>query len=139
MKKKLLLLFSGWAMLSCGSSEEIKYEQYLVNGEQHYLKHCSNCHQADGSGLKDLYPPLAGSDFLADKELVICLIRNGMSGEIKVNGKVYNQPMPANKQLYQLDIAELTTYIYNKWGNSKEITDVNTVKKTLRECKISGR
>jgi mono/diheme cytochrome c family protein len=135
MKKNLWVIFSGLLLASCGSSEEIKYEQYLVNGEQHYLKHCSNCHQADGSGLKDLYPPLAGSDFLNNKELVICLIRNGMSGEIKVNGKSYNQPMPANKQLYELDIAELTTYIYDKWGNSKEITEVSSVKKTLGECK----
>lgn len=135
MKKSLCVIFSGFLLASCGSSEEIKYEQYLVNGEQHYLKHCSNCHQADGSGLKDLYPPLAGSDFLNNKELVICLIRNGMSGEIKVNGKVYNQPMPGNKQLYELDIAELTTYIYTKWGNSKKITEVSSVKKTLGECK----
>ncbi len=48
-----------------------------------------------------------------------------------VNGKKYNQPMPANNQLTNLDIAEVVTYIYNEWNGETKITEVKEVEKVL--------
>mgnify|MGYP006211655313 FL=1 len=42
--------------------------------------------------------------------------------------------MPANKQLQGIDVAEITTYIYNEWGGETTITDVKSVKKILDTC-----
>jgi cytochrome c551 len=128
---KILLLII--ALTSCQSKEQIRLDQYFVNGKNIYEAQCANCHQKDGKGLANLYPPIAGADFLKNKERVIYIIKNGVSGEMMVNGKTYNQQMPANPQLYDLDIAALTTYIYNQWGNEKSITEPDSVKKILEK------
>lgn len=106
----------------------------IINGRELYLKNCANCHQENGAGLGDLYPPIAGSDYLKNKEKVICIIRNGVSGDMVVNGKTYNQAMPANPELYDLDISSLVTYIYNEWGNEKTTTETYDVAQVLEHC-----
>ncbi|MFN3489469.1 MAG: c-type cytochrome [Emticicia sp.] len=120
-----------FVLSSCQSDEKIKLEQYYIGGKEIYELNCANCHQKDGKGLQNLYPPIAGSDYLKDKEKVIYIIKNGLAGEILVNGKKYNQPMPANNQLTNLDIAEVVTYIYNEWNSETKITEVKEVEKVL--------
>lgn len=116
-------------------SSSTKFEQYYIQGEQLYIKNCSNCHQKTGTGLGLVYPPLKQSDFLINNvEQVICLIRNGKKGELIVNGKSYNQPMPAMPSLTDLEIAEIATYIYNSWENELGIVDVQDVSKLLLVC-----
>ena len=61
------------------------------------------------------------------------LIKNGISGEMLVNGKKYNQAMPANNQLQNLDIAEVVTYIYNEWKFESKITTTEEVEKVLNK------
>ncbi|WP_128544981.1 c-type cytochrome [Larkinella soli] len=122
-------------LASCQSEEEIKRQKYFVEGLRLYTQHCANCHQPDGKGLEALYPPLNGSDYLVNKEKVICLIRYGMSGPIEVNGRRFNRPMPANNQLTDIDVAAITTFIYNKWGNEKTITDVRATTRVLDKCR----
>jgi len=118
----LLFTFS-----ACSSDEEVKYEQYVIAGAEIYKKNCSNCHGLDGSGLRDLYPPIKGSNYLQEKNKLVCIIKNGLEGPISVNGKTYNQKMPAAKGLYDLDIAQLITFLNDKWGNSKTIVEVGDV------------
>lgn len=121
-------------LAGCQSEEEIKRQKYFAAGQRVYVQNCANCHQRDGSGLEALYPPLKGADYLQNKEKVICLIRHGLNGPIVVNGKRYNRPMPANPQLADIDVATLTTYVYNQWGGEKVITDVKTVSRVLEGC-----
>jgi mono/diheme cytochrome c family protein len=112
-----------------------KFKQYYNQGEQLYVKHCSNCHQKDGSGLGRLYPPLNKSDYMNKNfEDVICLIRNGKKGELIVNGVSFNQPMPGVPTLTDLEIAEIATYIYNTWEHKRGITEVKDISKILTEC-----
>lgn len=120
---------------ACQSPEEVKFKQYFVQGEQLYIKHCSNCHQKEGTGLGLLYPPLNESDFM-DKNLeqVICLMKNGISGEIRVNGKAFNQPMPGVPTLTDLELAEIATYIYNNWGKNKGLIEIEQVTNSLAAC-----
>lgn len=120
---------------ACQSQEELKREKYFVEGYQLYTEHCANCHQTDGKGLEALYPPINGSDYLKNKEKVICLIRYGQSGPITVNGRRFSRPMPANPQLTDIDVAAITTYIYNKWGGETVITDVKEASKILDACR----
>lgn len=119
---------------ACQDPEEIKREKYITEGIRLYQLNCANCHQKDGAGLGSLYPPLAKSDYLADKNTVICLIRNGQQGPIVVNGKRYNRVMPALVQLSDLEVAEITTYVYNKWGGETTISGVKDISKVLATC-----
>ena len=120
--------------LSCQSEEEMKRQRYITEGILVYKNNCANCHQNKGEGLASLYPPIAKSDFLADKNAVTCLIRYGQQGPIVVNGKPYNRPMPAQPQLSDLEVAELVTYIYNEWGNETKLTGVKDVTPILKTC-----
>ncbi|MBC3789748.1 hypothetical protein [Spirosoma utsteinense] len=43
--------------------------------------------------------------------------------------------MPAQPQLSDLEIAELTTYIYNEWSTETTVTDVKTVTPVLDQCR----
>jgi cytochrome c551 len=129
------LIITIYFLSSCQSDKKVKLEQYYIGGKEIYEQNCANCHQKDGKGLQNLYPPIAGSDYLKNKENVILLIKNGISGEIIVNGKKYNQPMPANNQLQNLDIAEVVTYIYNEWKFETKITETETVEKVLKASK----
>lgn len=120
---------------SCQNAEEIKRNQYFVEGLELYKTHCANCHQIDGAGLEGLYPPISEQYLTKNKLKVICGIKYGLVDTVTINGKEYNQPMPANFNLEPLEIAEITTYIYNKWGKENKITDVNFVKEQLENCK----
>jgi mono/diheme cytochrome c family protein len=131
------ILFIGLIALfaACQSKEEILYQQYVVEGRSIYEKNCSNCHQSDGSGLRDLYPPLAKTDLwkrVTQKQLV-CIIKQGQKGEIKVNGKPYSGYMPANAKLEAIDIAELVTFMQDQWGN-KKVYSFDEAKAALKNC-----
>ena len=117
------------------TSESPKFTQYYNQGKELFENNCSNCHQKNGTGLGRLYPPLNKSDFV-DSRLneVICIIRNGKSGEIIVNGIQFNQPMRGVPSLTDLEIAEITTYIYNSWERSKGIVEVQHVTSVLQGC-----
>lgn len=110
------------AFSSCQSKEETERQKYISEGIALYKNNCANCHQVDGAGLAGLYPPLAGSDYLkANKNAVICSIKYGQQGPIVVNGKRYNRVMPVQLGLSTLEIAEITTYIYHKWGGDDKV------------------
>ncbi|TAE23402.1 MAG: cytochrome c [Cytophagales bacterium] len=117
---------------SCQSQEEIKRQKYITEGILQYQNNCANCHGRDGKGLAALYPPIAGSEYLAKKDSIIHIIKYGQQGPIMVRGKRYNRPMPAQTHLSDLEIAEIVTYIDAEWNNSKEITDMKYVRKLLQ-------
>jgi cytochrome c551 len=136
-----LLLFSicGNIMWGClgktGKQESVKFQQYFAVGEQLYVKNCSNCHQKSGVGLGLLYPPLNTSDFMdKNPEKVICLIKYGIEGELLVNGSHYNKAMPGIPSLTELEIAEISTYLFNSWGRKNGIIETERVSRTIEHC-----
>jgi mono/diheme cytochrome c family protein len=115
--------------------EKTKFINYFRQGEQLYIKHCSNCHQASGTGLGRVYPPLKDSDYMKNNfEAVICLMKYGMEGELIVNGVQYNKAMPGVPSLTDLEVAEIATYIYNSWDNSRGLVEVKDVGQILNTC-----
>lgn len=91
----------------------------MESGKQIYAKTCFACHQANGEGIPNAFPPLAESDYLNDDvNRAIDIVLNGKTGEITVNGQKYNSVM--TKQAISSDeVADVLTYIYNSWGNNK--------------------
>ena len=86
-------------------------------GKDIYNRVCAACHQASGEGVPNVYPPLAKSDYLADKVKAIQQVLHGKTGEITVNGKTYNGVMPP-QQLNDEEIALVLTYVYGNFGNT---------------------
>lgn len=126
-----------WLIFQSCHTRDPKFQQYMVEGERLYMAHCSNCHQKDGSGLGLVYPPLASSDYIISNfDQTICLIKNGTKGEMIVNGKSFNQPMPGIPSLTELEIAEIATFITNSWGAEKGMVEIKTVSKSLNTCSL---
>ena len=120
---------------SCQSEQAIRTAQYAVNGQKLYAVHCQSCHGAEGEGLGGLYPPLTDSTFLnANREQLACMVKNGLSGPIEVNGKIFDTEMPANQALAPVEIAYLLTYIGNSFGNTMGIFTQEEVQTALAAC-----
>jgi hypothetical protein len=84
MINKLAILGIMIVGISCNSREEITRQQYVVEGMNLYQTNCANCHQVDGSGFKDLYPPLAKTDLWQRVKMsdLACIIKNGQKDSI---------------------------------------------------------
>jgi len=104
-------------------------EQQIADGKGIYTKVCVACHQAQGQGMEGAFPPLAKSDFLnADVDRAIDIVLHGKQGEITVNGKKYNSVMTPQPLSVQ-EVADVLTYVYNTWDNSKKVVTPEMVQK----------
>ena len=105
------------------SSENILLAQAGTKNKQNspaeqYLANCGACHQSDGQGLPGAFPPLADSDFIQnDPWVLVEATVVGLSGPLMVNGKEYNNIMPAMSYLTDDELARILTYVLNSWGN----------------------
>lgn len=92
-------------------------EEKMAAGKRKYEAVCSACHQLDGSGIPQAFPPLAKADYLnKDKNRAIRVVMHGLQGKVTVNGEAYNSVMP-QLILSDQEIANIMTYVYNSWGN----------------------
>jgi len=131
---KFLFVFAlacAFTLLSVTAQSQDK-AALMAKGEKVYKGYCQTCHQANGQGLANVYPPVAKSDYIAAKGMkdVINGIIWGRSGEMVVNGKKYNgvmTPIPSNYT--DEDIAAVATYVMNSWGNPGGVATVADVKK----------
>ncbi len=90
-----------------------------VLGSKVYAVYCAACHQRNGLGDSQRFPPLAGSEWVVgDKNKLIEVVLKGLEGVIEVKGQSYNNVMPQHSFLKNEDIAEVLTYIRQSFGNS---------------------
>ncbi len=110
------------------------YQPYK-QGRNLYNFYCATCHMDDGSGLRGLYPPLAGADYLANhQENLACIIRYGLADTILVNQKMYNYAMPGVEELNDVQITNVINYINHAWGNDLQHVKVEDIKNALTGC-----
>ncbi len=85
----------------------------VMKGGILFNTYCATCHQRDGNGDNNRYPPLAGSETVrGNKDSLINIILNGLRGQISVKGKTYNGIMPAHGSFLDDDaIASILSYI----------------------------
>ena len=89
----------------------------MERGKEVYATYCLSCHMEEGEGLEGVYPPVAKSDYMmADVKRSIQEILYGVTGEMKVNGIVYNTDMPGY-DLSDEEASDVLNYIRNSWGN----------------------
>ena len=93
--------------------------QQMEAGKTIFTNTCVACHQGQGQGIPEAFPPVAKSDYLnADVNRAINAVLKGLTGEITVNGKKYNSVM-TSQNLTDGEVADVLTYIYNSWDNNK--------------------
>ncbi len=92
-------------------------------GKGNYTKYCATCHGASGNGIKNLAPPLAGSEWVSgDSRVLGRIVLDGLAGAITVQRKTYafNTPMPGFRENIEVNneaIAGILTFIRNSWGH----------------------
>jgi glucose/arabinose dehydrogenase len=96
---------------------------------QVYLTYCMGCHQQNGNGDGNRFPPLAKSSWVnGDKEKLIGVILNGLEGSVEVDGKMYNNSMPSHAFLKDEDVSQVLTFIRQNFGNNSDEVSVEEVK-----------
>ncbi|MFI0430901.1 c-type cytochrome [Mariniflexile sp. HMF6888] len=120
MKLFQLSLFVTLSVIFTSFSQTNALKASIERGEEIYTDFCVSCHLPNGKGVEKVYPPLANSDYLLkNREASIKGIKFGMSGEIVVNGKKYNNVMTP-LGLSDDEIADVMNYINNSWGNKND-------------------
>ena len=110
----LLIGLLGHNWLLAQTKKLDKFEE----GKKIYTQYCMGCHQLDGQGIAEMNPPIAKSAWvIGDKKRLINVLLLGLSDPIEMNGETYENPMPAQNMLTDVQIAAVLTYIRNNFGN----------------------
>jgi len=113
---------------TAGTSTEVTKVDPVAQGKR-LFQTCAACHQATGTGVPAVYPPLVGSEWVTgSEEHLVRIMLHGLSGPLKVEGKDFNSNMPAfgpggGFNWSDEKISYVVTYIRQEWGNKAgEIT-----------------
>jgi cytochrome c oxidase subunit 2 len=89
--------------------KEFSMDELKSKGEVVYKANCLACHQANGQGIKGVFPAIDGSPLANLKENIPAHIHQVIYGK---------GLMPAfGEQLSDSDIAAVVTFVRNNWGN----------------------
>lgn len=129
MKKNILgVAFVLVCSFSIAQTTKFDLKESIVRGKEIYQAQCITCHMEQGEGIEGVYPPLAKSDYLkADKLRAAKQVLHGLSGEIKVNGVVYNGEMAAF-DLTDQEVSDVLNYVRNSFGNKGDAVKPEEVK-----------
>jgi mono/diheme cytochrome c family protein len=95
-----------------------------------YEATCGACHQPHGLGQEGLAPPLADSEWVADKNAVLTRIAlHGVRGPISVQGRKWDLDMPSFNSLDDEQLAAVLTYIRREWDHPYDPIDPAEVAK----------
>jgi mono/diheme cytochrome c family protein len=95
-----------WVAAGCF---EPSTEERLAHGRDIYISNCAHCHQMEGQGYAQVYPPLAGNPIvtLHDPTPVIEIVLHGRGA------------MPSYyDELTIQDRAAVISFIRGAWGNN---------------------
>ena len=108
----------------------------VTRGKTVYTNVCLACHQADGSGVPNLNPPLLKTPWvLGNKPTLIGMVLNGSQGKVEIDGEKFNNNMPSLSYLSDQEIADVLTYVRNSFGNKASIVTPAEVKAVRAKAK----
>jgi mono/diheme cytochrome c family protein len=110
-------------------------------GAEIFAVTCASCHQANGEGVPDRYPPLAGSEWVSgDADRMLRIVLHGLTGEVEVQGEMFTGLMPAwGPNLKDPQVAAVVSYVRDRFGGgAKAVTaaDVQRVRKATASRKV---
>jgi cytochrome c oxidase subunit 2 len=106
------------------TAEPLSDDELISNGEAVYTSYCAACHQLDGQGIENAYPPLAGNAFVTaeDPAGVLRVVFTGRAG------------MPHFRDyLSQQEIAAAVSYVRNGWENDAAVVTLEEVQMVEEE------
>jgi mono/diheme cytochrome c family protein len=106
----------------------------MADGEKLYKGACIACHEVDGTGAPRIYPPLPGNANLqsADPSSTLRIILDGVQSVTTPRApNAGSMPAYADKFSDQ-EIADITTYIRNAWGNAASAVTPQQVAKARK-------
>jgi mono/diheme cytochrome c family protein len=106
-------------------------EQGLKDGEQIYAHYCRACHEPDGSGAPRIYPPLPANALLqsADPSSTLRVILDGAQTVTTPRAPNTGSMPSYARDLSDQQVADVTNYIRNSWGNTAPLVTPGEVRK----------
>ncbi len=121
--RKLYILSLGLLLMACQSEGQPRNaeDRFAQLGRQVYQTYCATCHQPNGQGVANIYPPLTPNEWIqGDKGRLIRLVLHGVQGEMRVGDQVYNNVMTAHEFLSDDQIAAVLTFVRQNFGNEAD-------------------
>jgi mono/diheme cytochrome c family protein len=119
MKRAASFALHGTALLAavCAVAAEPSPPDARPPGQRLYGRHCLSCHQADGGGVPNLQPPIAGGNWVkGDPQALAMFVMTGGFDSASRKDAAVDNVMPEFRQLSDEDLAEILSYIRAKFG-----------------------
>lgn len=90
---------------------------YTTPGGLGYMQFCSDCHRPDGTGVKGIFPALAGNPTVSalDPSTLIHITLTGWE-TASTNSHPRTYTMPAFARIEDQEIADILSYVRKNWG-----------------------
>jgi mono/diheme cytochrome c family protein len=99
------------------SSAPATGEDKRQSGQKLYARHCLPCHQADGGGVPNMQPAIAGGTWVkGDAQALALFVMSGGFDSAQRKDSENGNVMPPFRQLSDDDLAQILTYIREKFG-----------------------
>lgn len=86
-------------------------------GQRLYARHCLSCHQADGRGVPNMQPAIAGGTWVTgDARALALFVMSGGFGSAERKDSDNGNVMPEFRQLPDAELAEILSFIREKFG-----------------------
>lgn len=112
-------------------------KESMERGKKVYDQYCMPCHMQDGAGVPRLNPPLVKTSYvLGDKKTIIEIVLKGFDAQVEIEGEYYQNAMAPHDFLTDEQIADVTTYVRNSFGNKASVvvpSDVKAVRASLKK------
>ena len=97
-------------------------------GKALYGRHCLSCHQADGGGVPNMQPAIAGGPWVkGDPAALAMFVMTGGFDSAQRKDSAVDNVMPPFAQLSDADLAGILTYIRQKFGGGASAVDAAQV------------
>ncbi len=112
-------------------------KESMERGKKVFEQYCMPCHMQDGSGVPRLNPPLIKTSYvLGDKKTIIEIILKGFDAQVEIEGEYYQNAMAPHDFLTDEQIADVSTYVRNSFGNKASVvvpSDVKAVRNAIKK------
>lgn len=92
-------------------AKKLDFQTSMEKGKEVYERACAVCHKSDGTGMPPVFLPLKGSSVSTGKPISRHI-------DIILNGREGSAMQAFREQLNDEEIATVTTYERNAWGNN---------------------
>ena len=134
--KRIFFLIPVASIVLIGMTTQQIDKKVMDRGKKVYSQYCSPCHQADGSGVPGLNPPLEKTTHvLGNKSALIKIILKGLNTHEEINGETYNNVMAPHNHLTDQQISDVLTYVRNSFGNKASLVTIAEVKSVRSKTK----